>query len=273
MLEALSRHRRRLIPAVCLMASILLMTFEAKREHPFGPGSLADALAGPARALRGTVRLVARLGPYMASKKALSARAGELAERNRLLESRVVALEAALADQGLKDFVRFLGELPEDVSWAELIGRDPVDRYRSAVLGSGLAHGVVKGMIAVAPEGLVGRVIVVYPRCSVLLFITDEGFSAAVRGVDGGAEGLLRGTGGNACRLTFVDPRADLKEGEILVTSGLDGIFTKGLRVGKVVSIRPAQGGLFLDADVLPLVDLSRLERVALRPPQPEVTP
>lgn len=273
MLEALLRHRRRIVPAACLAVSLLLMTVEARGASVPLAGLLADVLKVPVSAVRAATGLLGRLGPYLSSKRELAARVHELERANRALLARVTALQAALDDAGLAAFVRFMQEEPEGTLWAELIGRDPVDRYRSAVLGSGALQGVEEGMIAVAPGGLVGRVVEVYPRSAVLLFVTDEGCSAAVRGLESGAEGLLRGTGANSCLLTFVDPLSDLREGEVLVTSGLDGVFPKGLQVGRVVSVRAARGGLFLEAVVAPAADLSRLERVALLPPPPGVEP
>jgi rod shape-determining protein MreC len=118
-------------------------------------------------------------------------------------------------------------------------------------------------MPVVAADGVVGRVHTVSGHSADVLLLTDRNSSIAVRVDRSRARANVRGSGGpGPARLEHALRSDDLIEGDALVTSGTDGVFPRGLRVGAVTRVRRAGHGLYQAAEVVPAVDVNRLEEV-----------
>jgi rod shape-determining protein MreC len=118
-------------------------------------------------------------------------------------------------------------------------------------------------MPVVVAEGVVGRVHAVAGRTADVLALTDVNSSIAVRVERTRARANVRGLGKpDLCRLDYALRTEDMIEGDALVTSGTDGVFPRGLPVGKVTQLDRRPHGLFQDARVVPAVDVTRLEEV-----------
>jgi len=160
--------------------------------------------------------------------------------------------------RGLLDFRR---TLQGDVLTARIIGRDATGLARTLVIDRGEADGVVKGAAALAPQGVVGQIFLASRHAARILLISDHnsGVDAVVERTR--ARGIVQGTV-DGCGLKYVKRTEDVQVGDTVVTSGLDGIFPKGLPVGTVVSVDKRGQGLFQSAEVTPRVDFDRLEEV-----------
>jgi rod shape-determining protein MreC len=127
----------------------------------------------------------------------------------------------------------------------------------------GSADGIAPMMPVVVAEGVVGRVHAVAGRSADVLVLTDLNSSIAVRVDRTRARANVRGTGKpDLCRLDYALRTEDVIEGDPVVTSGTDGVFPRGLPVGKVTQLDRHGHGLFQDAKVVPAVDVTRLEEV-----------
>jgi rod shape-determining protein MreC len=127
----------------------------------------------------------------------------------------------------------------------------------------GAAEGVERMMPVVVGEGVVGRVHSVTAHGADVLVLTDRNSSIAVRVERTRARANVRGLGKpDACKLDYALRTEDMVEGDQLVTSGTDGIFPRGLPVGKVTKLERNKHGLFQDALVVPAVDVTHLEEV-----------
>jgi rod shape-determining protein MreC len=127
----------------------------------------------------------------------------------------------------------------------------------------GAEDGLRRMMPVVAAEGVVGRVHTVAGRSADVLLLTDRNSSIAVRVDRSRARANVRGQGGpGPARLDYALRSDDLLEGDALVTAGTDGVFPRGLPVGKVTRIRRSGQGLYQGAEVVPAVDVDRLEEV-----------
>jgi rod shape-determining protein MreC len=123
--------------------------------------------------------------------------------------------------------------------------------------------GLAPMMPVVVAEGVVGRVHQVAARSADVLVLTDLNSSIAVRVERTRARANVRGTGKpDLCRLDYALRTEDVIEGDPVVTSGTDGVFPRGLPVGKVTQLDRRAHGLFQDAKVVPAVDVTRLEEV-----------
>ncbi|HET9595117.1 MAG TPA: rod shape-determining protein MreC [Anaeromyxobacteraceae bacterium] len=138
-------------------------------------------------------------------------------------------------------------------------------------LDRGGDDGVARMMPVVVGHGVVGRVHAVSGSTADVLLLTDRNSSIAVRVERSRARANVRGTGSpDACRLEYALRSDDMVEGDVLVTSGTDGVFPRGLPVGKIASLRRSGQGLYQSADVAPAVDVTKLEEVLVLAAQEE---
>tara|TARA_Y100001978_G_C23647767_1_gene411727 strand:- start:824 stop:1327 length:504 start_codon:yes stop_codon:yes gene_type:complete len=156
----------------------------------------------------------------------------------------------------------------------------PAGIFATVAVDAGAASGVEQDMPVVALDGVVGRVLETGAMTSTVLLLSDPNSRIAVLGQDNRSPGMLSGRGyGNPLELRFVNLNSDIEPGEILVTSGLSGIYPKGLPVARVVKVQRSDISLFLSILAEPLVDMAEQEEILLlkrvpieEPVAPEVT-
>jgi len=145
---------------------------------------------------------------------------------------------------------------------ARVIAYDPTLWSRSAIINQGKVQGVKEGLPVLAPQGIVGRIVAVYPEYSKVMLIVDRKSGADAMIQRTRIRGILKGKGGNRCSLEFVPKNADVKVGDLVLASGLVGLYPKGLVFGKVTEANKKNPGVFQEIEVTPNVDLSTLEEV-----------
>ena len=109
------------------------------------------------------------------------------------------------------------------------------------IVDRGTSSGVQKGMAVITPDGIVGKVVSVYPTASFVLLITDPSFAAGVISQKNHVHGTLKGQGNSTVIVDYVQNEEKVDQGEWFYTSGDDRIFPKGLPVGKVTVVRPGR--------------------------------
>jgi rod shape-determining protein MreC len=191
-------------------------------------------------------------------------------EENVVLRGRVRRLEqeldrlseVGLENARLRKLLDFRESVQGELLTARIIGRDATGVSRTLTIDRGEADGVTRGAAVLAPEGVVGQVFLVSRHAARVLLVADHnsGVDALVQRTR--ARGIVQGTVDAGCALKYVKRTEDIQVGDDLVTSGLDGIFPKGLPVGRVVAIDKRGQGLFQSAEVAPRVDFDQLEEV-----------
>jgi rod shape-determining protein MreC len=213
-----------------------------------------------ATALRGVVT-----GTWQNARELWSARA----ENRRLAEAvqqmtqdagRMTELE--MENARLRQLLDFRETMTGDLLTARVIGRDASRLSRTLVIGRGESDGVVKGAAVLAPAGVVGQVFLTSSHAARVLLISDHnsGVDAFVQRTR--ARGIVQGTVDAGCGLKYVKRTEDVQVGDVVVTSGLDGIFPKGLPIGQVVAVDKRGQGLFQYAEIAPRIDPDQLEEV-----------
>jgi len=155
---------------------------------------------------------------------------------------------------------------------ARVIGRDSNMLFNTITVDQGMSSGVVKDQPVVTADGLVGRVINSYPISAQVLLITDERHGAgAIIGQteEGRSLGVVNGKKEYLCEFKFIDPPKKVENGEQVITSGQDGIYPKGLLIGRV---RRMDGGVAImpqEVDIEPAAQLGKLETVSILKIQP----
>ena len=190
----------------------------------------------------------AHLRNELARVKSDQARLAELEVENRHL-GELLALKDALGTNAIA---------------ANVIGSDANGLSRTLVLSSGTSAGLRPGMAVLANQGVVGKIIAVSPNASRVLLIDDH--NSALDGFDqrSRARGIVAGLVDDGVILKYADRSQDLRAGDTIVTSGLDGIFPRGLLVGAVQSVHREGPGLFLAVKITPAVDFRELEQVLI---------
>ena len=198
--------------------------------------------------------------------QALLDRNATLAAENARLRSEAVRLREAVAERDmlaeLLDFER--ENYGHTYLTAEVIGRDPSAFLQFLILNKGTTSGVQRGMPVVTGAGLAGVISEATPRASKVLMVNSAQMAVNVRLQESRATGVLFGQASSDLRLRFVPLDADLSAGNLAVTSGLGGTLPADIPVGEVASVRRRAYDVFQEAEVLPMVDFSRLELVLI---------
>ena len=150
--------------------------------------------------------------------------------------------------------------LPRSVM-ALVIAKDFTPSSNTFTVNKGSAGGVDHDLAVITPDGIVGRVITSLPGTAKVMLITDPGSTIAVRVQRNREEGLLEGKL-DRCALKYVSYYMDIQVGDLLITSGLDGIYPKGLPAAIVTSVRKHEASSFQTVYAEPVLRLSRVEEV-----------
>jgi rod shape-determining protein MreC len=157
---------------------------------------------------------------------------------------------------------------------AEVLAGSATPEFRTITVGKGSADGLRPDMAVISPAGVVGRVILPSAGAAKVQLLVDRNAAAGALIERSRSQGVVVGEGGSLLRLDFASDTADIRVGDTVVTSGIDGIYPKGFVIGKVIQADRA-GGSYRAIQIQPAVDFSSLESVlvVLTPPAVDETP
>ena len=188
-------------------------------------------------------------------------------ENRKLLNELATFQEVAKENLRLKSIVEFNAPLEGQKIVAQVIAQDLSPEYRMIRVNKGEAQGVKTGMAVIALEGIVGRVIRVGPEFSDVLTILDIKFAVDAIVQRNRIRGIVEGLGGSILTMKYLRRTDDVQEGDIVVSSGIGGIFPKGLSVGRVVKVEKKNFGINQNVGLVPAVDFQKLEEITLIDP------
>jgi len=171
--------------------------------------------------------------------------------------------EAEATNVRLNQLLDLAQNFDEPVLTANVIGRDPALWFKTMTIDKGISAGVQKGMPVVTVEGVVGQVINVSPRYAKILLATDPNSAVDAIVQSSRALGIIKGDG-QGYRLDYVLKDSIVNKDDLVVTSGMSGVFPKGLLIGKVVDVGKDRRGMFHTITVRPAVDFRELEYVTV---------
>lgn len=145
---------------------------------------------------------------------------------------------------------------------ANVIGDEPSGWGHGIVINKGSSLGIGVGMAVVHPRGVVGQVVAVSPNFSHVLLVTDHSSGVDVVTQDERVRGVVEGIGSEHCELKYVSKQTPVRVGDTVLTSGMDGVFPKGVIVGAVSKIAVETGTLLQNVEVNLAVDFDKLEEV-----------
>jgi rod shape-determining protein MreC len=187
----------------------------------------------------------------------LHAELDSLKLRNAQLESRAAESDRLAALMGFRERHSTVPMLA-----ARVIGVSPDTGSRIIFLDRGSRDRVARDMGVITPDGVIGKVLAVFPETSQVLLLSDKdsGVGALIAGTR--IQGPVRGTGASTLQMEYVTNEMPVSAGQAVLTSGQDQIFPKDLPVGTVLTVQPGDRGPFQQIIVRPAARLDRLEEV-----------
>jgi len=169
--------------------------------------------------------------------------------------------EAEKENERLKKLLDYKRKVSYKTGMAKVVGRDLSDYFGVLTIDLGERDGVVTDMPVISPDGVVGKIIEVYPEYSLVMLLTD--YKSGISGIIQKSRpvGTVMGAGKGICKMKYLSVNDEVKAGDIVVTSG-DGKFPKGLMLGKISDVRPASDSMSLDVDIIPAVNVLKIEEV-----------
>ena len=237
---------------VCAVLSVALFTLSCRtgESGPLGVvRSAFQTVTMPVRYLGATVAAPFQgLGNIFTNLPADQATLSELQAENDQLRARNVELEEdAESAQRLQDLLD-LRDANNLQSTAARIISGSTDSWSSTVtIDKGTSSGLTAGMPVTSSSGIVGQIISCSASTSVVRLLTDENSSISAMIQSSRAQGMLDGSATGEVTLTLVRTNQQVSVGDTVVTSGLGGVFPKGLAIGQVTSVENNPGSLYLD--------------------------
>ena len=187
----------------------------------------------------------------------------QLREDIRSLNLRVLeGNEAFLANQRLERLLLMKKSVKAPTIAASVIGEDLTSWFRTLVINRGSSSGIREGMAVISADGVVGQTVKVASSTARVLLLTDHasGISATIQ--RSRARGVVKGKSEMLCTLEFTTREEDVKVGDTVITSGIGGLFLKGLPIGEVTMVKRGEYGIFQTVSIRPAVNLSHLEEI-----------
>ena len=233
------------------------------RELSWWSGSVLD-LAVPVQKMVATPIDFARgaLRDYVAI---LDVRDENAALRGRLAaveEDNLQLREALVAGGRLARIAEMRDDFEVPMLPAELVGLDVSAWFRSGLVDRGRQHGVFSGMPVINEQGLVGLVTATSRSAAKLMLLIDRQSAVDAVVQRSRSRGIVRGAQGDDLIFEFVVRDGDVQPGDVLVTSGLGGVYPKGIRIGEVTLVSASDSKMLRTAALRPAVDFGRLEQV-----------
>jgi len=225
-------------------------------REAFAP--VQQMVAGGVRRTRENVSAVRNIGDVMAQNERLETELVQL--RNDVLTLKALEQE----NIQLRDQLLYEERSDRELVSCEIIGRDVTGWWQTVHLGKGYLNNIKPDMAVITPEGLIGKTVESSPKSTAVLLVSDPSCKVSVQIMRTGVYGVLSGLGHPednrvVCQMNFVSKRARIRQGDTVITSGLGGIFPKGLMVGYVESVALDTMGLGQQARVIVRSDLSAL--------------
>src|ERR1700683_926759 len=265
--SVLGRYRNLIVLVGVLFAQVLGLAIQVKRTTPSEPTRLiriwaVGAVAPLEKALVWTQTSTSNIWHNYFYLRGVRA-------ENRALKAQIerMSLEQVRmsqdADQArrLQALLAFKEQFISQTMAAQVIGTSGSEQSRSVYIDKGEHDGIKPDMAVITADGIVGKVLRVYGSTSQVLLIDDQTSGVGAILDKTRLQGILRGRPSGEVVLEKVMSDETVPAGELVLTSGGDGIFPKGLLVGRVMKVAPG-GELFLNIRVRPAADLSKLEEV-----------
>jgi len=260
------RQRAGYLFLAVLLGHIILISAQVNTKGGV-PALEAGVFGVFAEVQRGTSSIISVISDIWSGYVGLrQVRADNEVLRKRLAETEVaLQQQRALADRShlLENLLELRDRTTLKTTGAEIIAAGATPDFRTVTIDKGTREGLAADMAVIAPAGVVGRVVVPSASAAKVQLLVDRNAAAGavIERRESRAQGVVVGTGDGLLRMEYVSEIADIVVGDVVVTSGIDGIYPKGFVIGRVESVEKT-GTTFKTILVKPAVDFSSLEEV-----------
>ena len=249
---------------VLIAVNIIVLSVNSRRYTSFGLERVAISFVSPfqelvTRAIRFTKDIWQQ---YFALVTVARENQILRSELNQASEKSNLWHETELANARLRNLLDFQKNIAEQIVAAEVIGKDPSAWFKTVIIDKGKADGLTRGLPVVMPQGIAGQVIETANHYSKVMLIIDRNSAVDALVQRTRARGIIKGESTDQCRLDYVLRKKDVRIGDIIVSSGSDGVYPKGLRIGRVSEVIEHDADIFHEVFITPFVDFEKLEEV-----------
>lgn len=257
---------------VLIVVNIIILTVNSEPgESSFGLGGVAMTLSAPFQeGVIRTTRFVKNIWQHYFLLVSTSIENDLLRQQlNLARQQQTLYEETYRSNARLREMLNFRESWGGSMVAAEVVGKDPSPWYQTVIINKGQHDGVAKGMPVVVPEGIVGVVIDTTGSYSKVLMIIDPNCAVDAQVQRTRARGVIKGDPSARCLFKYVLRKQEVRLGDTVVSSGIDGVFPKGLRIGRVSEIVKLSSGIFQEVSVTPFVNFETIEEVLVIAPPP----
>jgi len=264
---SLPRRKNKIILGILIVLCIILASFNLKYQNilPIGKSIILEVVSPLQKAVTFLIN------PFIKSIKTIN-KLSDILEENRILTKKVNAL--LKENIYLKELERENRELREllgssyyeqfEIKLAKVIGKTKTDWKHSFFIDKGTNYNIKINMSVISQSGLIGRVITTSRNFSEVKLITDPNSSIAAMVQNSRKTGIVQGIGTNTLKFDLVPKEAEVDIGDIIITSGLGGIFPKGIQIGRVSDIKNLDYELYKTIKILPACNFDNIEEVLI---------
>ena len=258
------------------VASIEVLSLSSSRIPSHGVGRIALIFVAPVQGVvTDSIRaLKSTWYTYFAHISAAQENV-RLKRELRQAEARISRFhEIELANIRLRRLLDFKINLGGQAVAAEVVGKDPSPWYRTVIINKGSSDGLRKGLPVSVPEGVAGQVTDVSAQYAKVMLIIDRNSAVDAFVQRTRARGIIKGESTLSCVFQYALRKDEVKVGDEIVASGLDGVYPKGKPIGEVTGVVKRAAGIFQEVTVTPHVDFEKLEEalVILTPQKDSLT-
>lgn len=249
---------------VLIVVNITILYISGGRYRSFGFGRVAIFFVAPMQeAVADSIRFARGIWGHYFYLVSVAKENDNLKKKLSLIvEKNIQHNEIELSNQRLRNLLNFKETTTSQILAAEVISVDPSSWFKAVIIDKGSLDGVERGLPVVIRQGIAGQVVNVSSRYSKVMLIIDRNSSVDALVQRTRARGIIKGEATGECLFKYVLRKNDVRVGDKIVASGLDGVFPKGLPVGDVKEVVRRNSGVFQEVRVVPYIDFEKLEEV-----------
>jgi rod shape-determining protein MreC len=250
--------------AIALAVVIVLLSLGQYRSLSFGLNPVREGFFIAEKVLTAPFHFAGGLWTDYVALVNIRAENKELKKRLDQLQVQSMTAQELKSENGrLRTMLDFKNEHSDlKLFPARLLSQDITNVFKSVVIDRGKTSGFFIDMPVVSPLGLVGRAIAVSTHTSQILLVTDPNSAVPAIIEETRVKGIVKGMGTNVLSLEYVRNTELVSVGNMVVTSGLEGIFPKGLRIGRIAEVKRDPHKIFIKITISPSVEMSKIEGV-----------
>jgi rod shape-determining protein MreC len=249
---------------VLIAVNVIVLSITSRRSAAFGIERIAIAFVAPFQEIvTRTIRFTRNIWQFYFYLVNVSGENQSLRQRlNQAIAENNRWRELELANTRLRNLLDFQKTIPGQVVASQVVGKDPSIWFKAVIIDKGKADGVEEGFPVVMPQGIAGQVIEVSNHYAKVMLIIDRNSAVDALVQRSRARGVIKGESSDKCRLDYVLRKYDVRRGDTVVSSGLDGVYPKGLLIGQVSDIIKNNSDIFQEVTITPFIDFEKLEEV-----------